>query len=200
MQAFNFIPTHRLEADHRQHRRRGWIAACVTYGVVLVSLSLGGWMVWWEDAGALADQLATAEDQFVQTRRLADSARDHLAMSEVTLQANRAISDQPDWSVLLALLSETLDDEVFLSTVALAPPMPAAPHARPGDRAAGPYRLNVSGYGRSPMAISQFVVGLENADVFDLVKVLQTKRQRLLADTAVAFDLGCTLNGLEVLP
>ena len=165
-------------------------------GSVLVTSSLMAWMIGHKRPEDLAAAIDETVLQTEQVRRTTEQLRRDLQHDEAALQAARELADQPDWSVLLAAVSSQLGDDVFLARVELAPALlrGLAPTAGESTDA---YQLNLTGFARDQMAISQFAVRLETLGVFDHVKVLRTHRQTLLADTAMAFDLGCAMGQPE---
>ena len=196
MESTNFIPSYRRDLRIRRRRRRGWTVGLTTYAVVLAASSLMAWLAGHkqpEDLAAAIDQTLLQTDQ---VRRTTEQLRLDLQQDQASLRAARDLADQPDWSVLLAAVSSQLGDDVFLARLELAPALlrGLAPAAGESSEA---YQLNLTGFARDQMAISQFAVRLETLGVFDHVKVLRAHRQTLLADTAVAFDLGCMMGQPE---
>jgi len=57
------------------------------------------------------------------------------------------------------------------------------------------FRLDLAGLAQSQSAVSQFVLRLEKARVFDEVRLVQTGRKPFLKGEAVAFQLECSLTG-----
>src|SRR5205823_4177490 len=98
-------------------------------------------------------------------------------------------------SILLAVLADTLGDEVVFEKCALervipqAPPAPALTPAAQAGKPATPalkapkappplpsWTLRASGLGRDPQAVSQFILRLESSGLFDSVTLLKTSR------------------------
>ena len=55
------------------------------------------------------------------------------------------------------------------------------------------FLIRLVGYARSQAAVSQFVLRLEAAGLFDRVTVMRTAREPFLDDQAIAFHLQCLL-------
>lgn len=201
----NFIPAHRLAARQRRRRSRLWIVACVAYAIGLLGASTSGSVLWHDDTGALTDRIAATIERIDRDQRATERLQDTLAVARVTLQANRAVADQPDWSILLAAVADCLDDDVFLTRLDLQPaPKIARPPRLPQMPGRPPQPLQPTaptatnlvtlvGFGRTQADVSRFVDRLERTGLFDKVKVLRTKRRQLLTGVAVAFDLGCLM-------
>ena len=111
------------------------------------------------------------------------------------------MGEQPDWSLLLALLSRTLGDQAVLRSVGLeyapeafeetAPSAPEAPNEPP------PVTLELSGLGQTQYVVSRFVLRLEQTPLFESVRLIDTRREPFLAGHAVAFRIECVLGAGE---
>ena len=131
-----------------------------------------------------------------------------MELNEVALilDSTRLATNQPDLSILLALLSSSADEQTFLNRVELKlnaePAAETTPHPlgvvhmpQPGNHAdeqRGPVVV-VTGFARSQSALSRFVMKLEDAAVFERVTILQNSSQPLFAGDAVGFKLECPM-------
>jgi Tfp pilus assembly protein PilN len=144
------------------------------------------------DATATASELTQTQQQISDTTQKLNALRRQLADAQINRQTALALSDQPDWSMLLNLLTSALDDEVMLREIQIAP------EGR-GQRAEGtmnsvvPYTVSLRGYARSQPAISQFVLRLQQNGLFDEVKLLRTGREPVANTSAVSFDIACEI-------
>jgi hypothetical protein len=112
------------------------------------------------------------------------------------VEANRTVAEQPDWSVLLALLGSVKGDDVVLRSVAVGPaPVPAPPPPERGKPAPPPVVpdtiLDVMGVGQTQLAVSQHVLRLEQTGLFSKVALLDTGREAFVNGNAIAFRLQC---------
>jgi Tfp pilus assembly protein PilN len=213
----NLIPLHRRRAKARRARTRAWFAIGGTYAVVLtiaaVALTFAS-----SSTCVPAKDLRKAESEIERSNQQLTAVRTVLAEAQQTLASARAVSDQPDWSMLLVLLAKSTGDDVVLNRCEITPvkddaaptipgaPPPAPPVAPPVQtvgltpkaavsRSAGRADLRLAGIGRSQAAVAQFVLQLESTDLFEHVSLLQTTRQEYLGGEAVAFELDCPLRG-----
>lgn len=190
----NLIPARRIQARRRRRCIRWWGAVCGAYAAVLAAAGAGGMLV----RGAAADDVAgriAALDARIQAKVASLTAvQQELSQRRVVLRVNEAVSDQPDWSILLALIAAKVGDGVALETCALTPQKPPAnADGKPGTSAPAVFKLSVRGFGRDQAAVSAFVLGLEESGLFDRVKLVETRRTPLLAGVAVAFTVECEL-------
>jgi hypothetical protein len=158
----------------------------------------------------------TVKEKLVEAAKEVDRAgkgivavKEQLALADATLRASRSISEQPDWSALMALLAAKAGDEIVLKTCLVRPKDPdrqvdtrsQGPGALEGGaRAAQPppaepsMVLGLSGLGLSQAAVSQFVLKLEATGLFAKVTLIDTSRAALERTDAIAFRLECSLD------
>jgi hypothetical protein len=55
--------------------------------------------------------------------------------------------------------------------------------------------LNIAGLARSQLAVSQFILRLEQTGLFDRVSLIDTARETFLGGPATGFKLECSLTG-----
>lgn len=186
--AVNLIPDHRFEIRRQRQRARRWVLCCGLYALVLVGL----WtLVQWLGGGAnvaIARELSDTEAQLADTAATIERMQPVLVRAEASLFASRSIGNQPDWSILLDLLAELLDDQTLLTDVQLDP----IASDQAGTPPAG-YSLSVSGMAQTHAAANAYVLRLEGTDLFDRVEVQGASKQPFGADAAVAFRVICRL-------
>lgn len=192
MQSRNLIPSHRREAARRRRRLKAWIGAVSVYAAALIAVYVGSVCAWGVDADALRRRRAVTARRVEEINRQIESAQADLAQARRTLAANEAIGGHPDWSLLLMLLADNMNDGVVLRRCRLSPP--DADDALPAENAdVVGWRLTMSGYGREVTAVSQFALALEETGLFDEVRLLKTVRQPFLAGQATHFQIRCDL-------
>ena len=201
IRSVNLIPYARIEARRRRERGRRWVFACVGYCSALVLLWLVVNALWGMPDAATAQQVEDIKVQIEDTRAALDLLHPRLADAQTTLAASRTIGDQPDFSILLSLLANLLDEETVLSDVDITPYDPAISSMRDlhrvaatdDNRTARAYWLRVEGLGRSQSAVSEYVLRLERCGLFKRVHLLDTHKKPFLRDDAVAFRVECLL-------
>jgi len=195
-QSINLIPAAHLRARQRRRRVQWWIRGAAAYALVLTALYAVCQTVSGHGDRALAAELADADQQITATQSEMKSLLPKLTEAHHTLEASRAVVEQPDWSILLAMLAQTLDEQIVLQRCALGGP--DAKTARQADTAGpGEYVLALSGVGRSQTDVSQFVLRLERSGLFQQVKLVQTAVTTFLAAPAVRFELACHFGDAE---
>lgn len=190
-QRINLVPAARREAASSRRRIRLWAGALACYTMLVCLGLVAARVAWHRDDAPLHAQLS-ANTATIQSKqmRLART-RQELDRIRALLDANRAVGQQPDWSVLLAVLADTIGEDVVLDHCAVEP---TGGTKVPVDASAG-IRLELAGFGRSQLAVSQFVLRLERSTLFSRVTLLDTHREPFLADDAIAFNIECSLEG-----
>ncbi len=191
--AVNLIPAHRLEARHRRRRLHAWTIAILAWAGVLAALWLGAWIGLTGPDRALARQIDEAE-QLMQNKQDDIAALEpELVDAEASLAAGRRVGDEPDWATLLALLAHWLDDKAVLTRARLSP-LNDTPHPDDDLEQRRRYRLELVGLAADQAEVSRLVLRLEQAPIFNTVKLVHTQREPFLDDRqAVGFRIECEL-------
>ena len=213
MKSVNLIPAHRVAARRQRVHVRRCAAGCAAWAVLSV-IAAGAAHALWRNADApLADErLAAVNDDIERTERAIATARVQLAAAQSTLRANQAIANQPDWSILLAVLAQGIGDDVVLKSCHVHPVAApgsaesrrnAAPAAGPAAGSAGggmvageggPFELEASGVARTLASAHRFVGDLEKTGLFARVTLMDTTRDQYAGKPAIAFRLKCSLD------
>jgi hypothetical protein len=197
MKSINLIPAARRDAKRRRKHTTVCVAACCAYGVVLLGALAVVHVVFSGEGGEpLSARLTSTDAEIDRYQQQTAAARIELAAARATIEANRMVAEQPDWSILLALLATTTRDDVVLRSVLIAPPpnapVPAMTAAKPGSAPAAPeVVLELTGVGQSQLAVSQHVLRLEQTGLFSKVTLLDTNREAYVNSNVIAFRLQC---------
>jgi hypothetical protein len=201
MTSANLIPVFRKDLRKRRTRIRRWGLLCAGYGVFLLMTYGTCHALMSTGDRNLPAELDDVSERIRRSKLAISSLQRRLQTAQLELEANRAVGNQPDWSVLLAALSAGLGDDVFLRGCTLEPLEPSQ-GVKDGDGSDTPdvvaagqreYVLKLNGYGRSQAAVSQIVLRLESHPLFDEVRIVKTSREPLLTSNAIAFQLRCSL-------
>ena len=149
MNAINLIPRYRIEARQRRRRVRAWCVGAGVYTLALLAGCLALVTVWGNPDRVVTDELARVDRLVVEARKQMASVGPELAEAKVQLEASRAVSAQPDWSLLLGLLGELRGETVSLKAVTLTPAVSAP---SPVKETAPAGRLGLAADGDDPAA------------------------------------------------
>lgn len=191
MTGVNLIPASRLRARHRAARLRLWAVLVGLYAAALAGAY--GWMhvTWGGKRSNWTVALGEAENDIASSTQTLALRRAALADVEASLRANRAVGEQPDWSMLLGLLARHLGQDIVLESLSLRPP-DSARNAAPGAPPVAPI-VALGGLARTHAAVSRFTLELENTGVFSRVTLQDTRRTTLPRGEAVGFRIEAAL-------
>lgn len=192
----NLIPQPRREAQQTRQRVRRWATICSAYAVLLVMLYGGLQMSWGHSSTAIENDMGAVSGEIESAQQEVATVKPKLAAAQLTLSASQAVGSQADFSILLALLAESLGDDVVLSSCKLEPTRTVATtgDGKPPATPQG-FTLHVTGMARSQEAVAQYVLRLEQSGLFQKVKNNGFTRTPFEGGEAVAFRLACTLGG-----
>ena len=191
--AVNLIPAQRLEARRRRARLNTWLVAAAVWALVLAGLWAGTWIGLTGPDRALARQIDQAHELMQQKQADIAALEPELIDAEASLAAGRRVGDEPDWAVLLALLAHWLDDKAVLTRARLSP-LNDVPHPDDDLDQRRQYRLELVGLAANQAEVSRLVLRLEQAPIFNEVKLVHTQREPFLDDRqAVGFRIECKL-------
>lgn len=192
MRGVNLIPAHVRLAAARRVRLRAWAVIAATW-----ALALAGVYTWMPSAAtelrdwdAPAAQIRQATDG---VRQEADRLRAQLTREQALLASSQSIVGQPDWSMLLALISRAAGETIWIESSALKKDAEAPAPAPLAPRKAPRMVLSLAGMGETQDAVAAFALRLERIGLFDLVRVLEARRRENNGVEAVAFRLECLL-------
>jgi Tfp pilus assembly protein PilN len=200
----NLVPAYRVAAGRWRRRRTRWLSAGAAYTALLATLYLAAWVTWGGGDSVLAEQKAEIEARTQQAKQAISTCQAELTQQEELLAAYGAVRDHPDWSVLLALLANRLDDEAVLVHCEVGPATASGPAGSAATaateatssaegRATEAFTLRLAGYGRTVASVSRFALELERLGIFEQVRLLKTNREAFLACDAVRFQMECSL-------
>jgi Tfp pilus assembly protein PilN len=202
MISVNLIPTRRRERSRRRRRARSWALAASTCAALLslAYVTIAATFSSYDDQASKA-ALAKLPREIERSAQALRALRAQLGEAQARLDASRAVAHQPDWAALLALVGQTIGPDVALSEFRLDPlSNPSRQHNGPAAQTAG-YRVDFSGLGRTPSAVPQFVLRLEESKLFDQVTLMKTSRSALPDGTVVTtFRVEALIGTQEALP
>jgi len=199
----NLIPAARRHAKQRRVRVRWWLTACVVYTALWSAAFVAAQVVVRSEDRALRSTFVESSARVQEAEKTVAALRGRIGRDQARLSSGRAVGEQPDWSLLLAMLSSALGDETVLRNIRLQAPPEAAPGAAeragtPGGAGAArtlrPITLDLTGLGRTQQVVSDFVLRLEHTPLFKTVRLVDTRREPFMNDHAVVFRIECVLD------
>ena len=194
----NLIPARRREKRYRIRRVQKWATALGAYGVLLICAYVACFAFGQDDSGAIVKEMSETTERFRASAKQIHELRESVTESSQRLAAVRVLAQNPDWSLLLAMVANNLTKEVVLDRCSLAPVdagIDADPPASGEAVIYQRYLLDLSGFGQSQTSVSQFVLRLEKSSLFESVRLIKTQKRNFMDGQAVSFRLECELSG-----
>ena len=183
----NLVPMERRLARRRRAHTRLWMGVGTTYGSLWVGAAVAAIVVFTTDNRSLRSELSDVAAEVDKSEVTVAGLRADLVEAKAALEASQAVGRQPDWSVLLALLADSLGETVVLRRCKLTP-------MGGRDGAGEVIKLEVGGLAQSQQAVAQVILRLEQTPLFRSVKLIDTRREPFRNTHAVAFRAECILN------
>jgi hypothetical protein len=208
MQSVNLLPQPRQLAAAARNRAQRWCWGAAGYAALLLMAYAACAAIVHVDADDKSPVLEKTTRQIEELNSATAALKPQLAEAHTKLAVARTVGDQPDWSLLLAIISSTIDDDVVLRSTklevadALVMVQPQVPPARANATEAKPdsaenqptmLRLTLHGMGRSQAAVAQFVLRLERLGLFERVDLVNSTRQSVGTIDAHVFRIDCML-------
>jgi hypothetical protein len=201
----NLVPAPRRYASAARKRAYRWCWGVGIYASLLLTAFVACSAVVSGEADDKSPMIEKTTRQIDELTNAANAIRPQLTEAQTRLTVARTVGDQPDWSLLLAILSSTVDDNIVLTNTKLdvaaetqATPKPAARASSKTETASAPaqptiLKLTLQGMGRSPAAVTQFVLRIERLGLFERVELARSSRQTVGSIDANVFRVECVL-------
>lgn len=200
----NLIPPARIARKQRKLKIRLWTVICSMYLLSLTALGLSAHAFWKDADESVTQDLAFTEQRIEGYNATISELQEKLAIIQAELQAKTVIESQPDWIKLLILIGHELQEEIVLKECQLVATSKSSGNAKNDAQdvsssspevflAERQYLLELSGFGRTQTSASQFVLRLEQMEMFDAVELVNSRRQRFFDGEAVVFKIECRI-------
>ncbi|HWB52844.1 MAG TPA: PilN domain-containing protein [Tepidisphaeraceae bacterium] len=203
--SINLIPKARQAKAERRRRLRWWSGA---WGIYAAALVLGAGMMYlrFSNVRDLSAELDKQKHQITALQTESQQADSQLLEASQKLLSAKGLLEQPDWSQLMSILADLRGNDVVLEDIQLAltiqkVPAPVVDKKKQSHGKAAPppsttkWELQLTGHGKTPESVSQFVLRLERTDLFDRVNLLKTSSDPLGVGDATSFSIECPLKG-----
>jgi Tfp pilus assembly protein PilN len=200
----NLIPPARIARRQRKARIRLWTVVAGIYLIALTALALLAHVFLSDTDDSVFEELAFTAQRIEGYNTKISELQKKLATTKAELEASQVIRCQPDWTKLLVLVGDALQEQVVLKDcqlVAASKKSENAIHSGQDFNSSSPsaflaerqYHLELSGFGRTQTSVSQFVLRLEQMQMFDSVELISSRRQSFLNSEAVSFNIECSI-------
>lgn len=203
MVTVNLIPAKIREARHRRIVKRRWVGLGIVYGLLAVAACVVCQKSW-EPPPSSSPELTRLRGRLAEVDRTITRIKPELEKTKSILDSYQVIMNNPDWSTLLAALSNQLDQRIVLRRCRLenngsglenrgqAPGQPIHDDQAVPKPPSG-FTLKLAGLGQSQGDVARFVLQLEKIGLFDHVKLVRTQQETFLSSEVVAFHIACLM-------
>lgn len=200
MNGVNLLPPSRIATWRLRKRISRWSVVLSAYiGLVLCAAPILAPAVS-EAARETEQKIQMAEAQFEQADAAHRKLQPELSRALEEIENARAISEHPNWSLLLALAGALRQEDILLESCELSSPTPSseAPtkQSKP-EKAAPPPEppaLGLSGYSLTPAGVTQYALRLERSGLFSAVQIIETSPRELHGTATTGFRMRCVLD------
>ena len=183
MNQTNLIPLSRQLRDARRTRARTWSfalggicgAMAVAYACCVLAPS--------EVSASPPEAFSKTAAELSKANQESAALRRELAVLREQVQSRQYILQQPDYSLLLGLVSQVVDDDVVLNHCELV-------NDSQGEQSQAQV-LKLGGFARSQPAVAGFMLQIEATGIFRKVTLVRSNEQPLLDRQAAAFQVQC---------
>ena len=205
MNRINLIPTRCLSRARVRLHMRTALSMLTVWGILTGSIATFCWFAYQGAAGdPVASRLEKIQQQITQTQDKTQRVKLELAEVRSRWEANRSVSEQPDWGVLLSLLSDKKDKAITLTAVRLHPITETiTPPKKTGRAVTTPekvmvgYRVSLDGLASSQDLVSRYLIELERTGVMTNVVLIESRLEKINGASATAFHIECELRPTE---
>lgn len=191
--AINLIPMQRREARRLRGHARRCALLSGAFVVVVLAAAIGFRAVWGGDDPTIDHQLVNSNSEVERAGAEFHELDQKLSEYRATQTAVETLRAQPDWSLLLALVGRQTGNEVALRSWSLRPQQTNAQTTKGSAMMPPDLELCLSGIGKSDIAVSQFVLRLEQTKLFSKVKLIDSTRQPFQSQQVFSFRIECPL-------
>jgi len=191
--AINLIPMQRREARRLRGHARRCALLSGAFVVVVLAAAIAFRFIWGGDDPTVDHQLANSNSEVERAGAEFHELDQKLLQFRATQTAIETLRAQPDWSLLLALVGRQTGNEVALRSCSLRPQQTNAQTTKGSAIMPPDLELCLSGIGKSDIAVSQFVLRLEQTKLFSKVKLIDSTRQPFQSQQVFSFRIECPL-------
>jgi Fimbrial assembly protein (PilN) len=200
----NMLPAVLIRESAARSRRRRWWTAAVVTGVCGLGATLAVRAVVGSEDERIRDRLIAVSGEHHAAVIALESVRGRVRGAQAQLTAARSIVAHPNWSRLLALLSEVRGEEVVLDSIDIRRSAivgragSAASQAASAQSAAAAvlpesYTVLIAGRGSDQREVQAFVLRLEQRGIFAAVRLDRADARRFEDRELTEFQIVCEL-------
>lgn len=158
--AVSLIPAPTIRRRRKEHHAKLWTVVCLCVGLLGVAVTAGVRAFAVSPDAVTNDEVAQARAALNTLVVRKEEMLAEAAAAEKTHRAALRAANHPDWSILLAFVSDLCADRVMLTSFTLDPT----------ENDTG-FDIGIVGVGRTQNDVANFVLGLEGSGVFQTTRL-----------------------------
>jgi hypothetical protein len=193
MIALNLLPDACVIERRTRTRIRIWTAIVPLAAFVLLGSYLWLSSTWTAGIGSAVHDREQVEARLGVVRHELTRQQAEIAEIEAAQRASRAVSDLPDWGLLLQLFPSMGGEHTTLTSCTLMPAKSASDAAKPAVGRVMKYVLTIQGVVDDPKSATDFAVALEHTEIFEKVTLIESTRTEYMGREMLGFRIECVL-------
>ena len=195
---WNLLPRDLVRERARRRRRALWARAGGAYVAVLATVCAAAWTHTRPGPDSARAHAITLAERNAVTRAAIDHVRRQLASVSDILDPRQGLAEQPDFSVVLKLVSASVEPDTIIRQVSLrgggTDTLRSVAAPAGSEREPKHFVLTIAGTSRGEIGVSQMSARLKESGAFDHVEIRRTGRENTPAAEGVTFEVECVMS------
>ncbi len=187
----NLIPQEYLDQRLRLHWMSRWGVAIVSTAIVIgiPGVYVGGSAAL-TDSG-MSEQIAETNMEYARHQQAIPILREQLRLLAAEQEVLDLVENRIEWRTVFSVLIKTAQSDVRFRRIS------ASGGGVEGD---SPIEIHIEGLAPTQTIARSYVVGLEKANIFDTVELVETTREQINEIELIRFQIDITVLGSTIQP
>lgn len=195
MTRFNLLPTRIRSERVLRARARAWTVVCTACAGVAVLITTTVRLAYDARSHRLSRLAHAAHVSVVRHETEARRLATGLEATHRALTAAERLQEEPDWSIVLALVARISGENIAITSFGLLD-SERSPDRSSEARTESPavVAVTISGVGSTHADVAAFVIGLDSAGLFSVVELERTSRTDGAPGGLTSFSVRCEID------
>jgi hypothetical protein len=195
---WNLLPGELVVRRLNRIRRKRWVTLIAVYSAGLLLTCGVLWAIAHPGTASARSDAAMLAARNRETLGSVERTEKQLAVVREQLEHRKTLTEQPDFSIVLRLVSRSVEPETVLRQLSLSgsgtDTLRASPPAAGTEREPRHFLLTLTGTSRGEGSVSRLSDKLRASGAFDHVELKRTSRDPSGVSDAVAFEILCVIS------
>ena len=193
MKRVNLIPLSRQHIAQKKIANLKWLKGTGVYCAAVLLATIGSRALSIDLGIVIAQKIEDTQSRIVKEKAKLSGITHNIQTAQISLFANQKLRDQPNWSVLLKLVASKMDKSIVLTRCDLIPIYNKSLPVQGQIKEPIGYHFVIEGQGRSMININNFILRLEDENIFNQVVLDESYQQTFVKKSSNYFKLRCKL-------